>query len=201
MSALDAYLTARVPALRRNYRSEAHRIMDNSSRSSRYNARVSAITIRQEQPDSPDALQLLSELDVDLHRHPYPPQSRHAFSVEKLLREGVAFFVTRYQGEPAGCGGIKIFTSAYGEVKRMYVRPEHRGLGLGKAMLDLLAEYARKQGVDLLRLETGIYQVEAVGLYERYGFLRRAPFGEYRKDPLSVYLEKNLGTVNAVAAD
>ena len=83
----------------------------------------------------------------------------------------------------------------------MYVRPEHRGLGLGKAMLDHLAEYAQQQGVDLLRLETGIYQVEAVGLYERYGFLRRTPFGEYREDPLSVYLEKTLGTVNAVAAD
>ena len=74
----------------------------------------------------------------------------------------------------------------------MYVRPEHRGLGFGKAMLDHLAEYAQKQGVDLLRLETGIYQVEAVGLYERCGFQRRAPFGEYREDPLSVYLEKQL---------
>ena len=151
-----------------------------------------AIRIKQQRPDSPEALQLLSELDVDLHRHPYPPQSRHAFSVDQLLREEVAFFVTLYDDESAGCGGIKIFPSKYGEVKRMYVRPKHRGLGLGKAMLDHLAEYARKQGVDLLRLETGIYQVEAVGLYERHGFLRRAPFGEYREDPLSVYLEKQL---------
>ena len=153
---------------------------------------MSAITIAQERPDAPDALQLLSELDVDLHRQPYPSESRHAFSIEQLLRAGVAFFVTRYQDEPAGCGGIKIFPSEYGEVKRMYVRPDHRGLGLGKAMLDHLAEYARKHSLDLLRLETGIYQVEAVGLYERYGFLRRAPFGEYREDPLSVYLEKAL---------
>ena len=158
---------------------------------SRYNTRVGAITITPERPDSPDASQLLSELDADLHRHPYPPESRHAFSVEQLLRDGVAFFVTRCQDKAAGCGGIKIFPSEYGEVKRMYVRPEHRGLGLGKAMLDHLAQYAQDQGVALLRLETGIYQVEAVGLYERHGFLRRAPFGEYRQDPLSVYLEKH----------
>ena len=163
--------------------------------------RVNTITITEERPDSTSALQLLSQLDADLQSHPYPPQSRHAFSVEKLLRDEVAFFVTRYQDEPAGCGGVKIFPSEYGEVKRMYVRPEHRGLGLGKAMLDYLAEYAQRRGVDTLRLETGIYQVEAVGLYERYGFLRRAPFGEYREDPLSVYLEKTLGTVNAAAAD
>jgi len=154
---------------------------------------MSVISISQERPDSPEALQLLSELDVDLHRHPYPPESRHAFSVDQLLREGVAFFVARYDDESAGCGGVKIFPSEYGEVKRMYVRPERRGLGLGKAMLDHLAEYAQKQGVNMLRLETGIYQVEAVGLYERYGFLRRAPFGAYREDPLSVYLEKTLG--------
>ena len=49
------------------------------------------ITIVEEQPDSPDALGLLSELDEALWLHPYPPQSRHAFTVEKLLRENVAF--------------------------------------------------------------------------------------------------------------
>jgi len=155
---------------------------------------VTLITIEEESPDSPSAAQLLSELDFYLQRLPYPSQSRHAFSIEKLLRENVAFFVTRYRGEPVGCGGLKIFKGDYGEVKRMYVRPSHRGLGLGKAMLEHLAEYAVSQGVDLLRLETGIYQVEAIGLYERWGLQRRSPFGEYQKDPLSVYLEKRLKT-------
>lgn len=40
----------------------------------------------------------------------------------------VAFFITRYEGEPAGCGGLKLFGTGYGEVKRMYVRPAYRGL-------------------------------------------------------------------------
>lgn len=74
----------------------------------------------------------------------------------------------------------------------MYVRPAFRGLGLGKSMLDHLGHYARERGLDRLRLETGIYQVEAIGLYERYGFQRRPPFGEYKLDPLSVYFEKAL---------
>jgi hypothetical protein len=47
--------------------------------------------------------------------------------------------------------------------------------------------------VSILRLETGIYQKEAIGLYERYGFQRRPPFGEYRVDPMSVYFEKAIG--------
>jgi GNAT superfamily N-acetyltransferase len=74
----------------------------------------------------------------------------------------------------------------------MFVRPIHRGKGLGKAMLNHLAEHARGQGVNVLRLETGIYQVDAIGLYQNWGFGRREPFGEYVEDPLSVYLEKQL---------
>lgn len=148
------------------------------------------INIVEERPDSPDALELLTELDTHLTPHLYPPESRHAFSVEKLLRDGVAFFVTRYDDKPAGCGGLKLFGSEYGEVKRMFVRPNYRGLGLGKAMLDRLAAYTREHQAKVLRLETGIYQIEAVGLYERWGFQRRPPFGEYKEDPLSIYFEK-----------
>jgi putative acetyltransferase len=150
------------------------------------------ITIVEEQPDSPDALKLLGELDEALWLHPYPPESRHAFTVEKLLREGVAFFVARMDAEPAACGGLKLFDSEYGEIKRMYVRPAFRGRGLGKAVLNHLADYAQQQQVNLLHLETGIYQVEAIGLYESWGFRRRPPFGEYKVDPLSVYFEKLL---------
>ncbi|MBI3242033.1 MAG: GNAT family N-acetyltransferase [Chloroflexi bacterium] len=150
------------------------------------------ITILEERPDSWDAVQLITELDTHLSRQLYPQESRHAFSVAKLVREGVAFFVTRYEGEPAGCGGLKLFGAEYGEVKRMYVRPAYRGFGLGKAMLNRLAEYARGRQVSVLRLETGIYQTEAIGLYERFGFQRRPPFGEYKDDPLSVYYEKSI---------
>jgi putative acetyltransferase len=154
-----------------------------------YNPNVNLIAITPERPDSTDAVQLLSELDAYLMSLPYPAESRHAFPVEKLLREQVNFFVTRYDNEPAGCGGIKLH-SDFAEVKRMYVRPSHRGLSLGKAMLNHLADYARQQNINLLRLETGIYQVEAIGLYERYGFQRRPPFSDYKVDPMSLYFEK-----------
>jgi putative acetyltransferase len=148
-----------------------------------------SILISEVPPDSADALQLIAELDAHLWTHPYPSESRHAYSVEKLLRERVVFFVTHYDGQLAGCGGIKMFDE-YGEVKRMFVRPEYRGKGLGKAMLDRLTEYARSKGAGILRLETGIYEVEAIGLYDRFGFERRGPFGQYREDPLTVYFEK-----------
>jgi putative acetyltransferase len=150
------------------------------------------ISIVEERPDSTAALELLTELDAYLAKLPYPQESRHAFSIDKLLQEGVAFFVLRYEDQPAGCGGLKLFAGDYGEVKRMYVRPAYRGRGMGKAILNHLAAHARSHALEVLRLETGIYQTEAIQLYEGWGFERRPPFGEYRVDPLSVYLEKSI---------
>ena len=151
-----------------------------------------SVTITEERPDTAVAVQLIDELQSFLNPEKYPVESKHGYSVDKLLGEGVAFFVTRHDETPAGCGGIKLVGTEYGEVKRMFVRPQFRGLGLGKLMLDRLAEYAQERQVNVLRLETGIYQTEAIGLYERYGFERRGPFGEYKDDPLSIYFEKQL---------
>ena len=149
------------------------------------------ISIAAERPDSVDAIALIAELEAYLVPL-YPAESRHGFSVEKLLRDKVAFFVIRQDRAAAGCSGVKLFGSQYGEVKRMYVRPQFRGIGLAKAMLEHLADYSREQGVGLLRLETGIHQVEAIGLYERMGFRSIPPFGEYREDPLSRFYEKEI---------
>ena len=145
--------------------------------------------ITPERPDTPEATTLIVELEGQLAPL-YPAESRHGFSIEKLLREEVAFFVTRVDGSAAGCGGVKLFDTEYGEVKRMYVRPQFRGLGLAKLMLNHLAAYAREHGVNILRLETGLHQRAAIGLYERMGFRSIPPFGEYKADPLSRFYEK-----------
>ena len=143
-------------------------------------------------PASPDATALIAELDA--HLTPlYPSASRHGFSVQKLIADAVAFFVIREDGVPAGCGGIKLFGTEYGEIKRMYVREQFRGRKLGKLMLDHLADYARRHGVELLRLETGIHQHAAIRLYEGEGFRRIPPFGPYRDDPVSRCYEKRIG--------
>lgn len=147
--------------------------------------------IMRERPDTPDAIYLITELETHLEAH-YPPESRHGLSVERLLAEDVAFFLLRMDGIPAGCGGIQLVGGEYGEIKRMYVRPRFRELGFAKLMLARLAEHARAHGIDLLRLETGVHQREAIGLYEREGFYRIPPFGPYTDDPLSRCYEKRL---------
>jgi GNAT superfamily N-acetyltransferase len=149
-----------------------------------------ATTIAQERPDSPDASALVEELESLLSQL-YPRESRHGLSVEQLIHENVVFFVIRHNGAPAGCGGVKLH-SDYGEVKRMYVRPAYRRLGLAKQMLERLAQHAQAKGVHRLRLETGIHQAEAIKLYLDWGFRPIPPFASYRADPLSRFFEKQI---------
>src|SRR5690606_24035476 len=108
-----------------------------------------SITIVAESPDTEDSKTLIAELDT-LLAPLYPVKSRHGYSVEKLLSQGVAFFVMRKDNIPAGCGGVQIFGTAYGEVKRMFVRPQFRGRGLATRMLNHLADFSKEKGILLL---------------------------------------------------
>jgi len=134
---------------------------------------------------------LIADLEAVLEPF-YPAESRHGFSVDKLIAEDVAFFVLRSNEVAACCGGILLVGSKYGEVKRMYVRPQFLGRGYAKLMLNHLAEHTLVHKITVLRLETGIHQREAIGLYERMGFYRIPPFGPYTNDPLSLCYEKRL---------
>lgn len=152
-----------------------------------------SVVIAEERPDSPDAVALIGELDDHLGAL-YASESRHGFSVEKLLRDGVKFFVARDGGRPAGCGGVLLVGREYAEVKRMYVRPAFRGRRIGRLILDHLVEYARQHGLRVIRLETGIHQREAIALYEARGFRKIPPFGPYRDDPVSLCYELRLSS-------
>jgi ribosomal protein S18 acetylase RimI-like enzyme len=149
------------------------------------------ILLRQESPDTKDARALIAELDSYLMPM-YPPESHHGYPVEKLIAEQVAFFVIRVEGTAAACGGVKLFGTEYAEIKRIFVRPQFRGLGLAKAVMSHLEDYARDRGIRVFRLETGIDQAEAIGLYEKLGYRRIGAFGEYAPDPLSLYFEKTV---------
>jgi putative acetyltransferase len=139
--------------------------------------------------------ELLAELDQILGAA-YEPDQRHALSIEQLFQPGIRFFIARLNGEAAGCGGVALY-SDYAEVKRMYTRDAARGRGIGKALLARIEAEARNAGLRALRLETGIHQAPAIGLYERWGFRQCGPFGHYGDLPphriaASVFYEKPL---------
>jgi len=145
-----------------------------------------------ERPHRPEALALIAELDA-YQASLYPPESNHGIDIDALDRANVVFAVVRdAEGHAVGCGAL-VLESTFAELKRMFVRPQHRGHGIAKALLAFLEAEAVAKGYDLVRLETGISQPEALGLYSRSGYARRGPFASYTNDPLSVFMEKQLG--------
>jgi len=145
--------------------------------------------IAAETPNQPEVLELIAELDAYQHAL-YPPESNHLLDLNSLLQPNVLFVVACDDARRAiGCGAIVLYPQ-YGEIKRMYVQPAGRGKGVAKAMLAVLEAGAAQQGRTTLALETGIHQPEAIALYERSGYQYCGPFGDYREDPLSVFMCK-----------
>jgi len=147
--------------------------------------------IQLEAADQPDVIALIDELDA-YQRPLYPAESHHGVGIATLIQPNVVFAVARDDaGRAVGCGAVML-APGHGELKRMYVRPACRGQGLAKALLQHLEREALRRGCRQLMLETGPLQPEAIGLYERMGFQRRGPFGDYWDDPHSVFMHKAL---------
>lgn len=144
-----------------------------------------------ERPDQPEVVALIDELDA--YQKPlYPPESHYGIPIEALLKPHVLFAVAREaNGEAIGCGAVAL-NDGWSELKRMFVRPAVRGRGVAQGILAFLETSARERGYALMRLETGVSQPEALRFYERAGYSRRGPFGDFGPDPTSVFMEKPL---------
>jgi putative acetyltransferase len=123
-----------------------------------------------------------------------PPESVHAFDVDKLRHPGVTFWSAWVGEEIAGCGALKVLDAERGELKSMRVADGYAGRGIGRAILEHLMAEARAQGLRSLWLETGSATafIPALRLYESAGFRRCGPFGEYRPDPFSVFMRREI---------
>ena len=141
-------------------------------------------------PRKPDAAALLAALDAYLGAL-YPAESNHILDVAALRQPDIRFFTARLAGRTLGCAALRLH-DGYGEVKRVYVDPVARGLGLGRALLVRLDQAARDERLVCLRLETGIHQPEAIALFRATGFADIGPFGAYGPDPYSLFMEKLL---------
>ena len=150
----------------------------------------------------------------------YPAESNHLVSSESLRTGGAIFlgaFITpsitpnmpsspesamqsmkntalpsgSEVGECIACVAARFYREAgYAEIKRLYVQEAHRGCGLSRALMSAIEAAILAEGIDCARLEMGIYQPEADALYRSIGYCDIPPFGEYRVDPLSQFLEK-----------
>jgi putative acetyltransferase len=158
----------------------------------------SGVRIRPERPDHPEVVALLADLDRYLAGL-YPPEANHILDVQALLAPGIHFLVAEVDGRIVACGATRDMPGepdtqglAYGEIKRMMTAPAARGQGLAARLMLALEDGLRGRGIDLAMLETGADQHEAVRLYERQGYRRRAAFGGYPDNGLSWFYEKAL---------
>jgi putative acetyltransferase len=142
---------------------------------------------------SPTARALIEALNAELSsRYPEPGANHFRLDPDEVADGQGAFLIASSFGKPVGCGAVRRIEARTGEIKRMYVSPEARGRGFGRAVLAALEAEARALGITRLVLETGLRQGEALALYERAGFSRIPAFGEYVNSPLSVCLAKEV---------
>jgi GNAT superfamily N-acetyltransferase len=140
--------------------------------------RASAITIDIRDPTSRMAQECLGHYYHELAErfdNGFNPVESISAAPEELTPPNGYFVVAELHGDAVGCGALKCHAE-YGEVKRMWVAPSARGLGVGKRILARLEELARQRKLNVLRLETNKALVEAQTLYRNAGYCEVAPF-------------------------
>lgn len=141
--------------------------------------------------DPEEAIRLIEELDA-YQASLYPAESNHLDSLDTLRHENVTMLGAKKNKHLMAIGAVKVFRD-YGEIKRVFVPEIHRGKGLAKKLMAALEQILIDRSIGAAKLETGIHQHGAIGLYQKLGYQVCLPFGSYRPDPLSVFMSKNLG--------
>ncbi len=153
-------------------------------------ARVEIIPV---DPEHPDAQACLAEYVAELNRRSergFDPSVGATALPHEVWPPAGAFFVAYLHGKPIGCGAVKHHSGAPAEIKRMWIAPAARGLGLGRRLLDTLEGCARSGGAELAHIETSAVLGEALALYRSTGWVDVPPFNE---EPFADHwLEKSL---------
>lgn len=121
----------------------------------------------------------------------YPPEVNFTVPIAELDRRDLHFFALRENGTIKGFGGV-LLADGFAELKRIYVPPEFRGHGIAVMIVETLQDHARNNGYSKVVLETGEESPGAIRLYEKLGYVRIGPFGEYEDNGSSVFMEKAL---------
>ena len=141
----------------------------------------------------PQVLALLNEHLTNMYELS-PPESVHALDVSKLRGSDITFWTVWEDGELLGCGALKELSPTHGEVKSMRTPQKMRRKGAGRAVLSHIVGAAKERTYQWLSLETGSAEafLPAQKLYESFGFTYCGPFGDYKDDPNSVFMELRL---------
>ena len=148
------------------------------------------ILIKRTTSENKDFRQLITLLDGDLNNCYGTEQA--VYDQYNIIESIDTVVVTYLNNQSAGCGCFKIYDSDTIEIKRMFVKTEMRGKGISKLILKELENWGIGKGFSQAILETGIKQMEAIGLYEKSGYQKIENFGPYVGMPYSICMKKLL---------
>ena len=130
-------------------------------------------------PEHPHALYCLGEYVAELNRRSdrrFDPSVGATALPHEVRPPAGQFFVAYLHDEPIGCGAVKHHTNTPAEIKRMWIAPKARGLGLGRRLLETLEACAREGGAKVAHLETSAVLSEALSLYRSANWVEVSPF-------------------------
>jgi GNAT superfamily N-acetyltransferase len=137
------------------------------------------VSVTIEDPNTPDASWCIDQYFAELHARfdaGFDPAQSISADADELTPPAGALLIARLDGRAIGCGALKFHPDAPAELKRMWVAPEARGLGLGRRLLEELEKHARQAGATTVRLETNRSLKEAIQLYRSTGYREVAAF-------------------------
>jgi putative acetyltransferase len=150
-----------------------------------------SFTIATETPLSDDVRALVQALNAFTYELT-PAEYRHHMTVEQMAQADTTLLVARdASGAPLGMGALRRHESV-GEVKRMFVKPQARRLGVGGALLARIEDLARQEGLSRVVLETGSNFAAAKRVYERGGFQSCEPVLDYPPSAWTAFYAKSL---------
>lgn len=148
------------------------------------------VRVRVRSPLLPECRMLIAEGHAAM-LETYAPDQVIPLTPADLAARNVTFLLAERADRPAGCVAL-IDAFDHGVVKRLHVRPEMRGNGVGGALMRAAEAQARDIGLPVIRLETGPELAAAVRLYRALGYAPCPAFGAYPDTPCNLFLEKRL---------
>jgi putative acetyltransferase len=161
---------------------------------------MSTVAIRLDDLEGAAGHALIGALDDELlRRYPdraaVPPRAQEAFTklaVGEVAPGRGAFLIASVDGVDVGCGAVRDIGDRTGELKRMFVLPDHRGLGVASALVASLEEEASALRLARIVLEVATFSDDAIAMYAKNGYREIPLFGPYIGSPISTAMGKTL---------
>ncbi len=142
---------------------------------------AASVRIGVEDPTSPDATWCINSYFAELDErfaHGYDPTIGISADAAELVEPAGLLLIARLRSEPIGCCALKLHGTQPADIKRMWVSPRARGLGVGRRLLNEVEQHAAKRSVKIVHLETNRSLTEAIALYRSAGYHEVAAFND-----------------------